>query len=255
MTKCNVCDCPDSTLLVEKNGYKVYQCIKCRLAFTYPQPKSLEEQYNESYFELYRKRRDFRLKRASARLSVIELIMPPGRLLDIGCSLGYFVEAGISRGWDAKGIELSPYASQAARESGLDVITGSLENANYPDNSFDCITMWDVLEHIPDPTAHLREIHRILADGGLLVMGTPNLNHALFRLKREQWRHLKPTEHIYYFQESNLNLLLEKTNFKPVKPPIFGGRTFADNTQAAIGEAIRRLVNPKDVMTIYGVKV
>ncbi len=180
MINCNVCGCGVSAVLVRKGEFEVYQCAECGLAFTYPQPESIAQQYDFDYFDLYRRRREFRLKRGDSRLKRIELMRPPGKLLDIGCSLGYFVEAANARGWAASGIEISPYASGEARELGLDVVTGVIEDAGYEDSSFDCITMWDVLEHVPDPTAHMLGVRRILADDGVVVIGTPNLaRHAV----------------------------------------------------------------------------
>lgn len=251
---CNVCGAEVTSILIRKGEYDVYQCPACRLAFTYPQPAAIDEQYDSSYFDLYRKRREFRLKRAETRLKAIELMREPGRLLDIGCSLGYFVEAANARGWRAAGIEISPYASEEARQLDLDVRTGVLEDAHYQDASFECVTMWDVLEHVPDPTQHMLEIHRILSRGGIVVIGTPNLDHVQFRRKREKWRHLKPAEHIFYFQQSSITRLLEKTGFTIVQPPVLGGRSFPGSITAAWRCAWNRVFHLNDVMIVYGVK-
>ena len=257
---CNVCGSEVARLLVEKNGHRVYQCDDCQLAFTHPQPESLEEQYDRSYFDLYRRRRQFRLRRSDARLRQIELMIAPGRLLDIGCSLGYFVEAANARGWQARGTEISPHACEEARKLGLDVVcTGRLEEA-HPEldsgGSFDCVTMWDVLEHVPDPTAHMRQVHRILAPGGLVVIGTPNLAHAMFKLKRDRWRHLKPAEHIYYFSEPSVRRLFEAVGFQMSRGPrVFGRRSYPGSLVAAAAGGISRAIQLNDVTTFYGVKV
>lgn len=251
---CNICGSSVSTLLLTKEGCSVFQCEKCGLAFTHPQPEALEEQYDASYFDLYRKRHEFRLKRGDARLRRVELIKAPGRLLDIGCSLGYFVEAANARGWKASGVEISSYAAEQARKIGLDVKTGVLEDARYPDGAFDCVTMWDVLEHVPDPTKHMLEVRRVLTKDGLVVIGTPNLGHLLFKIKRERWRHLKPREHIFYFQRSSIARLLRKTGFDVVLPPIFGGRSFPGSFGSSLKGAFGRVLQPNDVMIAYGVK-
>lgn len=251
---CCVCGAAATDLLVRKGGYDVYRCAVCGLAFTHPQPESIAEQYDSAYFDLYRRRRSFRLKRADARLRQIELIVRPGRLLDIGCSLGYFVEAAAARGWDAVGVEISPFAAQEAREMGLDVRTGTLEQAEFADSSFDCVTMWDVLEHVPDPRRHMLEVRRVLAPNGLVVIGTPNLGHVRFRMQRERWRHLKPTEHLFYFNGRSLERLLDKTGFRVVRPPLVGGRRFRGCLSAAMGAGLSRLVQLNDVMTVHGVK-
>lgn len=241
-------------LLLTKDGHHVYQCCNCGLAFTHPLPESVADQYDASYFDLYRRRRSFRLKRGDARLRAIELLIAPGRLLDVGCSLGYFVEAANMRGWQGSGVEISAHASEEARKLGLDVRTGVLEAASYDSGAFDCVTMWDVLEHVPDPTSHMMEVHRILSDGGLVAVGTPNLAHLQFRLKREKWRHLKPAEHIYYFQDRSIRALLEKTGFCVVAPPMIGGRSFQGSGLAALKTWLSRKVQPNDVLTVYGVK-
>ncbi len=251
---CNVCASAVSRVIVSKDGREVYQCDDCGLAFTHPQPESLADQYDAAYFDLYRRRRTFRLKRGESRLKRIELIAPPGRLLDIGCSLGYFVEAAGRRGWPASGLETSQDASAEAREMGLDVRTGVIADVFYPDESLDCVTMWDVLEHVHDPTRHMVEVRRILAPGGLVVIGTPNLGHVLFRIKRERWRHLKPAEHIFYFSTAGISRLLSNTGFDVTHPPVIGGRRFPGATTAATASAFSRLVQPNDVLIAYGVK-
>lgn len=251
---CNICQSAVSKLLLAKDGCNIYQCAKCGLAFTHPQPEALDEQYDSAYFDLYKRRHDFRLKRGDARLRRIELMLEPGRLLDIGCSLGYFVEAANARGWNASGVEISPYAAEQARGLGLDVKTGVLEDAGYSDGVFNCVTMWDVLEHVPDPTKHMLEVRRVLAEGGLVVIGTPNLGHILFKIKRERWRHLKPREHIFYFRESSISQLLRKTGFDVIQPPLVGGRSFPGSMSAAIGCGLSRIAQRNDVMTVYGVR-
>jgi len=251
---CNICGSAGASPLVRKDGHCVYQCSSCGLAFTHPQPVSLSDQYDSGYFDLYRKRREFRLRRAESRLKQIELIRAPGRLLDIGCSLGYFVEAANARGWKACGIDISEYAAEEARKLGLDVRAGTIEQAGCEDASFDCITMWDVLEHVPDPTRHMLEVRRILSEGGLVVIGAPDLGHRMFRLKREGWRHLKPCEHIFYFHRGSIERLLHKIEFEMVRPPVIGGRRFPGSLGAKLGCAFSRIAQPNDVMIVYGAK-
>jgi 2-polyprenyl-3-methyl-5-hydroxy-6-metoxy-1,4-benzoquinol methylase len=203
---------------------------------------------------LYAKRHGFRLKRADKRLRKIELLTSPGRILDIGCSLGYFVEAAANRGWDAYGLEISPYAAEVAAKAGLKVKSGILEEAGYDDAFFDCVTMWDVLEHVPDPTQHINEVKRILKPGGIVVTGTPNLAHpvAASKMKNDppDWRHFKPAEHLYYFTPNSLRMLLRKCDFRVVEPPLFPPK--ASLATAAVSELISRILPVNDVMVIYG---
>lgn len=232
----------------------VWLCCDCGMAFTHPQPVDLGEQYDSSYFDLYAKRHRFRLKRADKRLRKIELLTKSGRLLDIGCSLGYFVEAANNRGWDGYGVEISEHAAGVAAKSGLKVKSGVIEDACYEDDFFDCVTMWDVLEHVPDPTKHMLEVKRILKPGGLVVIGTPNFAHPIARRKMKtapcQWRHFKPHEHVFYFTPQSLKMLLEKCGFDAVMPPLFPRR--AGLVTAAMSEAFCRTFQLNDVMIMYG---
>lgn len=245
--QCNICGADVRDIMLVKNGREILQCPDCGLAFTYPVPERLVEQYDSDYFNLYRKRREFRLARADARLRRIEAIREPGRLLDIGCSLGYFVEAARNRGWDAEGLEISRDAAKEAQRMGLRVRCGVLEDARYEERAFDCVTMWDVLEHVADPTRHMLEVHRILSDNGVVVIGTPDLGHLAFRLKKAGWRHLKPTEHIFYFKRSSIRRLLVKTGFREVRPRIRG-------VLSGLSSVSARCTQINDVMTVYGVK-
>lgn len=243
---CIICGARAQNVMLVKHGHSVVRCAGCGLAFTHPVPEQLSAQYDSAYFDLYRRRRKFRLARADARLGRIETIRKPGRLLDIGCSLGYFVEAAIHRGWDAEGLEISPYAAREAQDAGLKVRCGVLEDAGYEDGSFDCVTMWDVLEHVPDPVGHMLEVRRVLADDGLVVIGTPDLGHLAFRLKKVKWRHLKPAEHIFYFNRFSIRKLFSATGFREVRPR---GGVFS-----LLGSALTRFTQVNDVMTIYGAK-
>ena len=98
------------------------------------------------------------------------------------------------------------------------------------------------------------KVRRILSGRGLVVIGTPDLGHLLFKLKRGRWRHLKPAEHIFYFRKSSIARLLAETGFDVVNPPVVGGRSFPGSLGAAVRSAFSRIAQPNDVMTVYGVK-
>ena len=103
-----------------------------------------------------------------------------GRLLDMGCGLGFFLHAMAPYAtWEAYGCEISPVAVRYARETlGLtNVICSRLEEADVPQSSFDLITMWDVIDHIPRPDPLLRRCHALLREGGICFMRTPNVSH------------------------------------------------------------------------------
>ncbi len=147
-----------------------------------------------------------------------------GRLLDVGCGLGFFVKrAGACAGWEAVGYEISPDAVRYARERlGLEnVCCGRVEGASLPDGSFDLITLWDVIEHLPEPDALLQELARLLAPGGILFLHTPN---AAVQLLKARWKmrllgerpgghYLEARDHLHLYTMRTLRVLLERNGF------------------------------------------
>jgi 2-polyprenyl-3-methyl-5-hydroxy-6-metoxy-1,4-benzoquinol methylase len=114
--------------------------------------------------------------------------VPQGHILDVGCSSGEYLARLRSLGWHTSGIELDADAARHAREVlKLDVFTGSAENAlpNYPDGSFDVVTMWHVLEHLSEPALVLRQVKRILKPGGRLILEVPNYRSLWCTLLRD----------------------------------------------------------------------
>jgi predicted SAM-dependent methyltransferase len=118
-------------------------------------------------------------------------------------------------GWEVNGVEPNPMASEYARnELGLNVITGFLEDVEYPEEYFDVITLWHVLEHLSDPSRTLRRIHKLLKPDGLLVITTPNLNSFDAQIFGHCWIGYELPRHYYVFSLETLNDILQKAGFK-----------------------------------------
>ena len=160
------------------------------------------------------------------------------RLLDIGCGTGTFLLAARRRGWEVSGVELSPYAAAVARRRGLEVRVGALSEARYPERSFDVVTLLDLIEHLEDPRAELREVHRVLVPGGRVVVETPNWRSIYRCLLRARWAALQPRVHILYFEGPTLRRLLESGGFE-----ILGHRT--EIVSLFSPEAVRRGFGPQ----------
>ena len=146
-------------------------------------------------------------------LDELESICPAGTLLDIGCATGDFLQTARERGWEARGVELSPSAAAVAERRGFDVAMGTLADARLPAGSFDVVTILDVIEHLTDPLAELREIYRVLRPGGLVVVETPNWNSIYRLLLRQRWAALQPRLHLLYFSRRTLSRMLERAGF------------------------------------------
>ena len=148
-------------------------------------------------------------------LEHVERYVGVGRLLDVGAGPGFLVAAARRRGWDARGIDLNPWAGEHAREVvGVDVAVGTLADAAAAGEQVDVLTMMDVLEHVPDPDALLRDAARVVRPGGVLAVLTPDAGAATSRLLGRRWPEVRrPGEHLVLFSRTGLVAALGRHGF------------------------------------------
>jgi 2-polyprenyl-3-methyl-5-hydroxy-6-metoxy-1,4-benzoquinol methylase len=150
-----------------------------------------------------------------------------GRLLDMGSGLGFFLKAMAAyQDWDAYGCEISPAAVKHAREHlGLEnVICSPLQDADLPHGSFDIITLWDVLDHIPRPDPLLSHAHALLKSGGILFIRTPNVATQLLRARvmkavagvQPEKGYLQGADHPHHYSMRSIRALLNRNGFADV---------------------------------------
>ena len=133
--------------------------------------------------------------------------------LDIGCSTGFTLESLSKRGWDCKGLELNPATAEFARGRGLDVQERDFLDLSDKEN-FSAISLFDVLEHLYDPTKVLEKAYKVLSKGGCLYIYVPNWNSATKDLLGEARSHFVwPTHHLTYYTPSTLIKHIEKIGF------------------------------------------
>jgi SAM-dependent methyltransferase len=179
------------------------------------------------------------------------------RLLDVGCGSGKFLRLARAANWDVMGTEIAEAAVQAARAAGLSVRLASLPTAELPESSFDVVTLWNVLDFIPDPLEHARAARRLLVPGGLLVARVGNLTFqsAVYRASRRlrPWPRLAaPLAKQRFisqvgFNARSLRCTLERAGFERIEitnsSPSYGDpyRTLPRGGDTAL-QAVKRLV-------------
>jgi len=226
LVPCPLCGSNEFQKSKEDCGADVVRCSACRFLYVNPQPTSeeLERLYSQEYYgtdaESASGSLRHRLPVFQRGVRIVGEIRTPGRILDVGCGNGDFLELARRAGWEAFGVDPSDHATGCARSRGLNVTCGTLETAGYASEFFDVVTMWDVLEHLGNPRRAAEESRRLLKAGGFLVVRVPNTNFQLlkafiregiFRTKRDS---MQANLHLNHFSPTTLRRLLTSTGFE-----------------------------------------
>lgn len=220
---CPVCGKDTGEFRYVKAGFSLFRCALCTLLFVGDPPADTSALYDASYFFGGSARGgyvDYDAEKQAMRstfarsLDLLERFVPTGRLLDVGAATGFFLALAKERGWDVRGVELSPAAVAVAATRGIEVVAGTLETAPYEERSFDAVTMFDVLEHVQRPAALVERTRQLLRPGGALVINTPDSASVCARLMARRWHLLCPPEHLALFNQRSLAKLLGDHGFE-----------------------------------------
>jgi 2-polyprenyl-3-methyl-5-hydroxy-6-metoxy-1,4-benzoquinol methylase len=140
--------------------------------------------------------------------------MAPGRMLEIGCASGAFLHQMAGQGWQVQGIEFSEKAAQAAAQLGYQVHAGPLETAPNPEEPFDLIVGWMVLEHLHDPVSGLQKLRKWAKSGAWLVLSVPNAGSLEYHLFKDKWYALQLPTHFHHFTPATLEKVLSAGGWK-----------------------------------------
>jgi SAM-dependent methyltransferase len=176
-------------------------------------------------------------------------------LLDAGCAAGALLLKLRDRGWNVTGVEISPAAEYARRERGLDVKSLPLEENHFPPRSFDVVLASHLIEHLNDPAGFVREVYRILKEGGSFFVTTPNISGFQARLFRSRWRSAI-FDHLYLFSTKTLSRLLRASGFRVEKIVTWGGLAAgsAPGPVKTLADKMAKRFGFGDVMMIQGRK-
>jgi SAM-dependent methyltransferase len=229
----------------------VHRCASCDIFFLNPPPPAevgqqyFADAYARAGSNLYY---DDSFKERTSRLR-LELItgygVSAGRLLDVGCGKAQFVDVARKGGWDAWGCELDAGACDYARTHyGLETVVNGMMNHPSLPPLFDVITLWDVIEHVPDPVDVLRQMSSRLRPGGIAVVRTANIRSWAFDRRREHWWAFG-SDHRFYFSPASLSYamvrggleVVDVVNREPVERPDKGASKDISETPVSEGLA------------------
>jgi len=253
---CVICHAPRCKRLFHAGDARhEYRCSACGTFFYWPLPTPEEQ---KAFYDAQWARDDSEYRghycnpeyeEENRRLSFIprlELLKTrgfQGRILDIGCSVGTFLETARDAGWQAEGLDLGEEACRrTAERTGCPVHCGTIETAGLPAGAYDVIHASQVVEHVLDPEAFLRAIHRLLKPGGALLIATPVIEPVIYRTTHLVQKWLVPVVsrgreraypwavhypfHVIIFTPASLHMLLARTGFEVIRHEIFPWRAF-----------------------------
>jgi SAM-dependent methyltransferase len=226
--RCLLCGGERHRIVFEEHGLHVLQCRDCGHVFS---SHRADPHFDGFWGDAVQDEEHFYWSKARDRLfrDFIRRFLQgrSGRLLDMGCGLGFFLRRVASLGtWEAHGCEISPAAVHYARHTlGLaNVLCSRPEDVPIPDESMDVITMWDVLDHIALPDPLIRRCHAVLKNEGVCFIRTPNVRVQLPRARvkrllvgmRPDRKYLQPRDHLHHYSQGSIRRLLERNGFSAI---------------------------------------
>ena len=252
---CNSCASTSAEHLFRAKGYDLVRCTGCGLAYIANPPSAEELKVLYSAGASYHaalcdpSSTTFATQDRIAVRHLAETLRSAkrGRLLDVGCSIGQFAARAKAAGFAATGLEMNEASAVFARTHyGLDVAEGTIHDAPQEPGSLDVLTMFDVIEHVPDPLGDLRKAWDLLAPGGTIVLSTPNIDGLFPKAslplakKLDYWPHPEPPYHLYQFSAKTLGAMLATAGFA-----VASTRHFAIDLAYTFGQMQTLLKMPK----------
>jgi SAM-dependent methyltransferase len=229
LENCPSCNHKVTKIAFRKNEYFYKRCENCDMLFVanHLQTDMIYMNYSKSYFEAnslianaskerhgypsYMEAQDSLKRSFIHKLKFVHRFSTDGRLLDIGAAYGTFLTLA-QQYYECYGLDVSEYAALVARERfGVDVHQANIEQSvPFPDNHFDVVVMWDVIEHLVNPVNGLKEVYRVLKSGGIVFISTDNANNWLPRLLGPAWWSLAAPLHLCHFSKESMRVALRQ---------------------------------------------
>lgn len=240
-TSCPLCHTTDFDVLFFRKERRFVRCRHDGLIMVnpLPTPAEIKRIYEEDYFDwqdrsaaacigywAYIAEKPLLLQYFGRKAAMLrERYGIRGKVLDVGCGHGFFLEAAKAKGLTPVGIDLSPQAVAYAKGAGLTVYRKDLKGA-FPMGSFPALTAFQLIEHVTDPVAFLRDAFTVLKPGGVILLATPKAEGYLHRLMGRHWLSYRHREHLYFFSAATLGAALAAAGFTDITPMADETRTY-----------------------------
>lgn len=215
---CPVCNSSYATHIMNKSASSYFKCNECSMVYLNPimNPQATVEYYtnlNTGQGDIVSSDSKFYSEIYSLGLDSIERFKNGGEILDIGCSTGFFLDLAKHRGWSTSGLELGIEEAVVAQNKGHNILRYTIENLD-PSKIFDVVTMWDVLEHIPDGLNQLKLIHQHLSKNGILFFQIPNSDSLAAKVLRDDCRMFDGLEHTNLYNPSTVKRIADDCGYR-----------------------------------------
>lgn len=289
MSRCIVCQRKEFLFLFRTKDrmfdvpgqFDVKKCQRCDLFFLDPQPSKsvLEKHYPRYQYYSYkgeikglsgliRQFRSYLIKNyykptiLSRVFSLLVQSVPgipkrpnrkPWRVLDVGCGSGDTLMALNELGWDVYGLEIDKNAIRLAKKRGLvNIKLGGYEKIeSFPDNYFDCIRLYHVIEHLPNPYRCLQLIYKKLKPGGEIVLGTPNAQSLVSKIFGKNWYNLDIPRHLFVFSPNTLSSLVKKAGFSQISFSFCSGDGLGRSIIYTINELLKKKIDTNHFTLLF----
>lgn len=233
---CNLCGSNNSSLflkspgLAEKKtsfsttsqavaGESIVKCQDCGLIYVNPRPPDwlVKKEYSQKKEKTYIEDAVARTTSFRHSLKLIKNYQKSGMLLDVGCAAGFFLKVAQEQGFEVFGVEPNRWLAAWGRKNlSLDISPRPFEETNFPQEFFDVVTFWDVLEHLVDPFSALQKTNKILKKEGIVLINYPDINSLPAKVFGKRWWFVV-SGHLFYFTPETISKMLAKAGFEVVK--------------------------------------
>ena len=260
--RCNLCGDDNTRLLFKlpvrpqhigvfnRDEWDIVRCQECGLIYENPRADTIARDYYYTFDNAgdYAFVQDWFLDNADLNRLTCKQILRAilhycqgGNLLDVGCGTGNFLTEARKAGFDVSGQDVSPYFINYCRTHyDFPVYDSELETLGLPEASFDCVTSFDVIEHVRYPKQLLKEMRRLVRPGGLVVVGTHDIGNIFARLYGVEWRHMGAMGHITYFTRQTLSRMMNECSLDIVQHS--GGHTVDGNKLAELRNYVTKFI-------------